>query len=484
MPEHSLKEKTAKGLLWGGINNGAMQVLNLIFGIITARILNDSDYGMVGMLSIFSLIAGSLQESGFTAALANKQEARHEDYNAVFWFCSGLSLCLYLILAGCAPLIADFYHNEALIPLARYSFLGFFIASLGIPHSAYLFRNLMVKQKALSCIIALIVSGCVGVTMALLGYSYWGIATQSIVYVSVINLCYLHFSPWRPTLPVSFKPLRSMVGFSSKLLLTNIFNHINNNLFSIILGRYYSEREVGQFNQANKWNLMGHSLITGMVSSVALPVLREVSDDSERQCHVFRKMLRFTAFISFPTMLGLSLVAPEMITLTIGSKWLPSARILQMLAVGGAFIPVTNLYTNLLISKGKSNIYLWNTVVQGTTQLIVMYLLYPYGIRQMILVYVCINTAWLLIWHWLVWREIRLSFLVAARDVLSFGLIAGFVMAVTGLATSFLTSLWLLFPAKIILAASLYGLIMWVSGSVTFKESLNYLLKRKKTSAS
>ena len=316
MPEHSLKEKTAKGLLWGGINNGAMQVLNLIFGIITARILNDSDYGMVGMLSIFSLIAGSLQESGFTAALANKQEARHEDYNAVFWFCSGLSLCLYLILAGCAPLIADFYHNEALIPLARYSFLGFFIASLGIPHSAYLFRNLMVKQKALSCIIALIVSGCVGVTMALLGYSYWGIATQSIVYVSVINLCYLHFSPWRPTLPVSFKPLRSMVGFSSKLLLTNIFNHINNNLFSIILGRYYSEREVGQFNQANKWNLMGHSLITGMVSSVALPVLREVSDDSERQCHVFRKMLRFTAFISFPTMLGLSLVAPEMITLT------------------------------------------------------------------------------------------------------------------------------------------------------------------------
>lgn len=216
MPEHSLKEKTAKGLLWGGINNGAMQVLNLIFGIITARILNDSDYGMVGMLSIFSLIAGSLQESGFTAALANKQEARHEDYNAVFWFCSGLSLCLYLILAGCAPLIADFYHNEALISLARYSFLGFFIASLGIPHSTYLFRNLMVKQKALSCIIALIVSGCVGVTMALLGYSYWGIATQSIVYVSVINLCYLHFSPWRPTLPRQLQAPPEHGGFQQQ----------------------------------------------------------------------------------------------------------------------------------------------------------------------------------------------------------------------------------------------------------------------------
>ena len=121
MPERSLKDKTAKGLLWGGINNGAMQLLNLIFGIITSRILNDTDYGMVGMLSVFSLIAGSLQESGFTAALVNKKDIRHEDYNAVFWFCSGVSLALYLILFFCAPLIAGFYNQPVLVPLARYS---------------------------------------------------------------------------------------------------------------------------------------------------------------------------------------------------------------------------------------------------------------------------------------------------------------------------------------------------------------------------
>lgn len=479
MPENSLKEKTAKGLLWGGINNGAMQVLNLAFGIITARILNDSDYGMVGMLSIFSLIAGSLQESGFTAALVNKKEISHQDYNAVFWFCSGLSLTLYLILAGCAPLIADFYRNDELIPLARYSFIGFFIASLGIPHSAYLFRNLMVKQKALSSIIALVVSGCTGVAMALLGYSYWGIATQSIVYVSVINLCYLYFSPWRPTLQFDFRPLKSMVSFSSRLLLTNIFNHINNNLFSIILGRYYSEREVGQFNQANKWNLMGHSLITGMVSSVALPVLRQVADDSERQCRIFRKMLRFTAFISFPVMLGLSLIAPEMITLTIGSKWLPSANILQLLAIGGAFLPVTSLYTNLLISKGKSNLFMWNTIAQGVSQLVVMYLLYPYGIQCMIKVYIAINVGWLLAWHYFVWREIRLSLFHAIKDVFSFGLIAAIIMAGVYFLTRSLTNLYLLITAKILLAGILYPLVMWLSGSATFKEALNYIFKKK-----
>ena len=147
MAEQSLKEKTAKGLFWGGLSNGVQQLLNLFFGIFLSRILNAEDYGMVGMLSIFSLIAGSLQESGFTAALANKRDISHKDYNAVFWFSTGLSACLYLILFLCAPLIAEFYHTPELTALARYTFLGFFVASLGIAHSAYLFRNLMVKQK-------------------------------------------------------------------------------------------------------------------------------------------------------------------------------------------------------------------------------------------------------------------------------------------------------------------------------------------------
>ncbi len=455
-----------------------MQLLNLIFGIFLARLLTPADYGMVGMLSIFSLIAGSLQESGFTAALINKKEISHKDYNAVFWFCSGISLLLYIILFLAAPLIADFYNNEDLIPLARYSFLGFFIASLGIAHSAYLFRNLMVKQKALTSIIALIVSGCVGVSMAFAGFSYWGIATQSIVYVATVNLCYLHYSPWRPTFNFDFSPLKGMIGFSSKLLITNIFNHINNNLFSIILGRYYSEKEVGYFNQANKWNQMGHSLITGMITSVALPVLNQVADDRERQQRVFRKMLRFTAFVSFPAMLGLSLIAPELITITITEKWLPSARILQILAIGGAFIPIMQLYTNLIISKGKSNIFMWNTIIQGITQLTVMYLLYPYGIHTMICVYVSINICWLLVWHYFVWKEIRLSLWNALKDILAYAIIATAVILATYFATDIIDNCYLSITSKIILAGILYTVIMRLSGSKTFKESIQYILKK------
>lgn len=479
MAEETLKQKTARGLFWGFINNGSMQFLNLLFGIFLGRMLSPEDYGMVGMLTIFSLIAGSLQESGFISALANKQEVKHEDYNAVFWFSSSISFCLYWILFFCAPLIADFYNEPKLIPLARFAFLGFFISSLGIIPSAYLFRNLLVRQRSIATILALGTSGIVGVTLAYNGFSYWSLATQSLVYIIILTTYVWLICPWRPTLKWSFHPIREMLGFSSKLLFTNIFTHINNNLFSVVLGRFYGEKEVGQFNQANSWNYRGHSLISGMVGGVAQPVFAQINNEPERQVRAFRKMLRFTAFVSFPAMLGLSLVAPELITIAITDKWLASARILQILAIGGAFIPIVGLYTNLLISKGKSNIYLWNTVTLGILQLIVMLVLCPYGIYTMVCVYASINVAWLFVWHYFVYKEIKLNLLQALKDIIPYAGIAIVVMAFTYWSTLNLKNIYLLMIAKIFIAASLYTGITWLSGSATFKECVGYLRKKK-----
>ena len=478
MKEQSLKDKTAKGLLWGGISNGTQQLLNLFFGIFLARLLTPNDYGMVGMLTIFSMIAGSIQESGFISALINKKDIKHEDYNAVFWFSILTSLCLYTILFFCAPLIARFFHQPELTTLARYSFIGFVVSSTGIAHSAYLYKNLVVKQRAFLNMIALTLSGIVGVTLAYNGYSYWGIATQSITYISTIMFGYWFISPWRPSFHLNFTPLKGMITFSSKILATNIFIHLNNNIFSIILGKFYSEKEVGYYNQANKWNFMGYSLISGMINSIAQPILTQVADDKERQLRIFRKMMRFTAFVTFPAMLGLSLIAPELITIAITDKWRKSAQMLQILCISGAFIPITNLCSNLLISKGKSNIYMWNAIALGLLQLLVMYLIHPYGIQTMIITYVCINISWLMVWHHFVHKEIHYKSIDLLKDILPYLFISASVMIATHYLTSSLTDIYLQFVCKIITAGILYVLIMWISQAEMLKESLNYL-KRK-----
>lgn len=481
MSGQSLKEKTAKSLLWGGLSNSIQQLLNLFFGIFLARTLSRADYGMVGMLSIFSLIASSLQESGFTAALTNKKEIRHEDYNAVFWFSVGMGTTLYIVLSCCAPLIAAFYNTPELTSLARYSFLGFFISSLGVAQSAYMFRNLLVKQRSIAMMSALAISGTVGVLLAVNGFSYWGIATQNIVYVSVLTILYWFYSPWRPSFHFDFRPIKSMLSFSSRLLITNIFGHINYNILSVVLGKYYSGQAVGDFNQANKWNYMGYSVIVGMINGVAQPVLVNVSDDTERQKRVFRKMLRFTAFISFPCMFGLSLIAPELITIAITSKWSESASILQILCIGSAFTSITNLYSNLIISKGKSQLFMWNTIALGIIQVTSMFCCHPYGIMFMIKCYVTINVFWLLVWQYFVWREIGLSLFQALQDILPYAFIAGITMWVTGYITRlFELNLYVTCLSRILLAALIYTIIMWLSGSVTFKESVQYLMKKKR----
>ncbi len=480
MPEPSLKQKAAKGIFWGGFSSGLQQLLSALFGIVIARLLDNTDYGMYGVLAIFIAIASTLQDSGFVTALVNKRSVTQEDYNAVFWCSLSIGTSIYIIFFLCAPLIADFFNAPELIWLSRYVFLGFLMSSTSVVHNAYFLRNLMIKQRAMAQLPALILSGTIGIIMAYNGMSYWGIATQNLVYIATINLWYWYFSPWRPTFHIDFRPLKGIFGFSSKILITSIFQQINNNLVSTILGAFYTKAEVGNYTQSSKWNYMGYNAIEGMISSVAQPVLREVADDPERQQNVFRKMLRFTSFLSFPAMFGLALIAKEFIIITITDKWISCVPILQILCVWGAFMPVISLYSRLILSKEKPNIFMWNSILLCVLQLIIMLLAYPYGIHVMLMLFVLLNIIWLGVWQYFIWQEIHLSLWNALKDTVPFAGIAAATMVATYYMTIEINNIYLMLITKIGLAVAIYSLIMWFSKVAIFKESLKYLSGRSK----
>lgn len=475
-----LKDKTAKGLLWGFLNNSTMQVLNAVFGIVLARLLSQDDYGLIGMLTIFTSIAASLQDSGFVSALTNKKDATHRDYNSVFWFNIGMSSCLYALFFLTAPMLALFYHEPLITPLFRYYSLAFLAASFSIVPRAMLFKQLRQKELAIISVISLIISGTVGVTMAFMGMAYWGIATQGIMFTLSVSVLSWAFSGWRPSRQVSFQPIREMLGFSSKMLITNIFNQINQNIFSLVLGRYYTKSEVGHFNQANKWNMMGASTITGMVQGVAQPTFVQVGDDRERLCRAFSKMLRFTCFVAFPAMFGLALIAPEFIVILITEKWLPSARLMQMLCIAGAFMPIATLYFNIIISRGRSDVYMWNVIAQGSVILLTILAINKLGsgIETMVWAYVAITIMWIAVWNYFVWREIGFSIMQTLRDITPFLVVAALSMVVACFVTQQIANIYLLLIAKVIVAAALYLGTMWLMGAKIMRECIGYLLKR------
>lgn len=460
----TLKEKTAQGLLWGGLNSGIQQLVGLAFGIVLGRLLAPSDYGMMAMISIFSLVATALQDSGFRTALTNIEHPKHEDYNSVFWFNIIMASSLYVILFLAAPLIGEYYHTPRVVPLCRYAFLSIVIASFGTAQSAYLFKHLRAKQQAEAGALAVILSSLTGVGMAFAGMAYWSLATQGLVYVGINTLLQWHFSPWRPSIHgITFAPVRRMFRFSCKILATTIMTHVNNNVLNILLGHYFTPRDTGNYNQAYQWNTKCYSLVQSMVAQVAQPVLVSLNGEEGRQKDVFRKMMRFTAFITFPLLFGFGLVAKEFIVTAIGEKWLASAQLIQILCISGATMPLSTLFSNMIISKGRSGTFFWCTFTLGLVQIATMIMIWPMGIRTMVIAYTLLNTSWLLVWLFFVRRLIGYGYWMFFCDVMPFALAAAGVMGVAYVATMPLSNMIALLITRFIIAVVLYYVVMKIA---------------------
>lgn len=482
LDNQNLKQKTAQGLFWSFLSSGGMQLLNLIIGIFLARLLSPGEYGIVGMLAIFTLLANNLQESGFGVALVNIKDIEHSDYNAVFWFNVGMSLLLYAILFCCAPLIAAFFHQPCLVSLSRFVFLGFIIASLCISPNAMLVRGLKMKEKAITSLSALIVSGTVAVIMAIKGFSYWSLATQQILYNVVICFGRFYYTRWCPTLKVDFTPVRQMFSFSYKVLITAVLTTINNNVLTVIFGRLFPAQAVGNFTQANKWNTMANQMVTNTMAQVAQPVFTQVTDDKERQRRVFGKMLRFTAFLAFPALFGLALVAPQVILLAIGDKWVDSIPLLQILCISGAFIPLYTVYQNLFLSQGKSDTYMWLSIGQIAIMLTAVLACHAMGIRTMVIAFACINILWLLAWQVFAYRLIGYRLFSMLRDLLPFMLIALAVMALTYLVTLHISNMLMLLVSRVLIAAALYFMAMKLLRARILEDCIEFIRSKKSKS--
>jgi O-antigen/teichoic acid export membrane protein len=546
MPE-TLKEKTAKGLFWGGLSSTVQQLLGIVFGIILARRLNQSDFGMIAMITIFQLIGNDLQNSGFKVALANLRQPTDRDYNSVFWFNILMGGTLYVLLFFLAPFIADFYHIPSLTPLARYAFLSIVFASFGTAQSAWLFKNLHAKQQAKAGMMAVLISSSVAVVMAYMGFAYWALATQTNLYILLCTALYWHYSPWRPTLAAAqrsefktqsskaatqrsrifnyqlsifnfevLRPALRMFRFSVKLLISQVLTDINNNVLNILLGRFYGRHDTGNYNQAFQWSTKGSNIIQSMVQQVAQPVLVSIDNEHERQLHVLRKMMRFAAFLSFPLLFGLSLVSHEFIVTLLGEKWAQSAHYLRLLAVASAFLPLSTLLANVVITKGRSNIFMYVNLALAICQTAAMLTIYHFKVScfeflepfstllnpsqhlhllplnsqllTMVLAFVALTILWFFVWAYFARRLAGYRFTMLLRDVLPFLFAAAAVMLTTGfISTCIIPSTLLggvgggllLLIARILLAALLYYALMRLFRVQILNECLQFFNRRK-----
>lgn len=478
-----LKERTGQNLFWSVLNNGTIQVLNILFGIFLARLLTPGDYGIVGVLSIFTLIAGNLQSSGFTQALINMKPPRSKDYNSVFWFNVLMGITMYAILWFCAPLIAAFFHQPVLVKVSRFVFLTIPISSIGIAHGAYLAKNLMNREVAIINAIALLCSGITGIVLAFKGYAYWSLAWQQVIFICVVNMGRYWVVEWHPKLHIDFGPVKRMFGFAVNILFTNIINTLSGQLLTFIFGRLFPIAQVGNYSQANKWNTQANSFVSGSLIQVVQTVLVSVNDDKDRQKRVFRKMMRFTAFLAFPVMLGLALVASEFITIALGEKWLNAIPLLQILCLAGSFMPFYTMYQHLAIGCKRSDYYLWcniGLIVVQITAILLCYYFFSQSIVVVVAVYSVLLVLWLAVWQAVAGKLIGLQWIETLKDTMPFCLITAGLFVVVYFATSWIDNDILRLSIKVALGGALYIATMKLAKVKIFTESWEFLKQKIK----
>lgn len=382
MPE-SLKKKTIKGTFWSSLERFSVQGIQFVVMIIMARILTPSDYGLVGMLAIFIAVSQSLIDSGFSQALIRKQDRTEIDNSTVFYFNIGVGAVLYALMWICAPLIADFYNEPILIPLTRAISLGFVFNSLTVVQRALLTINLDFKTQAKASLIGVVTSGSVGIWMAYHGFGVWAIVCQQLTNLGLIAVCLWLFSHWKPILAYSWQSFRELFSFGSKLLASGLLDTLYRNIYLIVIGKIFKAADLGYYTRANQFSDFASSNITGIFQRVSYPVLCTIQDDDTRLSDVYRRLLKTSAFIIFPLMVGLAAVAKPFIVAILTEKWLYSATLLVPICLAGMWYPVHAINLNLLQVKGRSDLFLKLEIIKKIVGVVILCVSAPFGLYAM-----------------------------------------------------------------------------------------------------
>lgn len=362
--EESLKQKTVKGVAWSAIDNVSGYVVTFVVGIILARLLSPEDYGLLGLIAIFTAICNCFIGSGFSSALIRKKDVTEDDYNTVFIFNLIMSILLYGIMFVCAPLIADFFERKELVALTRVSSIGLVIGSLAFVQRTRLTKRIDFKTQTKITIISSIVRGIVGISLAFAGFGVWALVFQELTGSATSTILLIFYNKWLPRLRFSTASFRELFGYSSKMLASGLLDTIWKEVYQVVIGKCYAPATLGQYTRATMFSSMLSNNLTSVVQRVSFPVLSQIQDDLERLKDGYRRIIRITMLITFCATLMLAAIAKPMILVLIGEKWLQSATFLQIVCFGSMLYPLHAINLNILQVKGRSDLFLGLEIIK------------------------------------------------------------------------------------------------------------------------
>lgn len=476
----SLKKATASTLKWNSIDRFSSQILYAITGIVLANVLPKEDFGIVGAILIFQAFGILFVDSGFGAALLQKKIPTERDYSTVFWFNLIVSVVVYIILYLCAPLIAAIFHNNAqLVPLSRVMFLSFILNALGIVQTNRLMKAMNVKQIALANLTGLILSGAVGIYLALAGAGAWSLVWQTIVLAGCKTVWLWITGHWLPLAVFSRSSLRSIYRVGAGVFSTSFLNTVFLNIYSFIIGTYGSLTALGVYTQADKWSKMGSASLSQIITATFVPLLSKFQDEADKFREMMRRVSSLTSFMTIPFMAGLAVIATALFHTLFGEKWDEAIPLFQILMLRGILVVYISLCTNFILSLGYAKTLVITEAVKDISTLVAIAATLPFGSVEAL--------VWGQLGASLITYAYMISRVSSATGTPAARLLAGMwqysLKASPALATAWLIGIidmpaWTLLSLQITAGTGIYLLTLRLCHDTMTQEALRYIRPR------
>lgn len=477
MPQQSLRDKTIKGTIWSAADAFLGQGVTFLVGLVLARLLSPDEYGLIGICLIFNIVLNGIVDSGFSSALIRKKDCTQVDYNTMFFTNLGISIVLYGLLFVCSPFVAQFFERQELTSLIRATGLVLLFNALSITQVTILTKRIDFKTKTKASLISAIISGVVGIAMAFAGLGVWALVGQMLSKQLLYTLCLWVLNKWWPSLKFSVASFRYMWGFGWKLLVSGLLNNIWNQLYQVVVGKFYSPATLGQYTRSHEYANIFSSNLTTIIQRVSYPVLSEIQDDTQRMVEGYRKVIKMTMFVTAICMISLGAVAEPLIYCLIGPQWHEAGTFLPLICLSMSLYPLHAINLNMLQVLGRSDIFLFLEIIKKIIGIIPILMGIFVDIYWMLIASILIGFVSLYLNSWYTGKALGYTFWKQLRDIApSFGI--AFAIALSVFFLKYLPlSYWYILPMQIIVGVVVGLFICHKAKLEEYEEVKNIVIK-------
>jgi O-antigen/teichoic acid export membrane protein len=475
MSNKNLKEKTIQGFQWSFIENFGKLGGQFIIGIILARLLSPSDFGLVGMITLFIVLGESLINSGFGQALIQKKDADNIDFSTVFYFNIFASIFIYLIIYICSPFIAKFYNEPQLVLITKVICLSFIINALGLVQTDYFVKNLDFKTPAIVGIISVVISGTVSIILAFKGFGVWALVINTVFRSFIATLLYWKLSYWKPMLKFSINSLNSLFSYGSKILVAGLIESFFGNIYYIIIGRFFSAQNLGYYTRAVSFKELPVNTIISLVQNVTYSVFSSIQNENKTLISGYTKLIRSLIAIVLPLLVIVYITSTPLINIVLGAKWLPVVPFLKVMVLY-AWINVVQTFNNQIISiKGRSDYYLYIKIIDKTLVVVSILLTFKYGIMAMIYGHMVATLLTYISGNYYLNKIIDIPAIYQFKNIFPFLISAIFMLFSNFPVSVYVNNEYLFVVLSILFGTSIYVFSLWLLKVAELKIGINWV---------